>query len=48
MRKLLISLLAIFATVGAFAQYNYLNSGNNDVQRYAYYYVCAIDDAYII
>lgn len=23
-------------------------SGNKDVQRYAYYYVCAIDDAYII
>ena len=31
MKKLLISLLAIFAAVGASAQYNYPNSGNNDV-----------------
>lgn len=31
MKKLLISLLAIFAAFGASAQYNYPNSGNNDV-----------------
>ena len=31
MKKLLISLLAIFAAVSASAQYNYPNSGNNDV-----------------
>ena len=31
MKRLLISLLAIFAAVGASAQYNYPNSGNNDV-----------------
>ena len=31
MKRLLISLLAIFAAVSASAQYNYPNSGNNDV-----------------